>query len=82
VGAGAPALAMGLGVRESFGVGVAMNARGAVELVVADVALRAGLFEQPSPPPSVVEHMFSAVVVMALLTTLAAPIALKPLLGR
>lgn len=50
IGAGIPALLFGLSPRESLAVGVGMSARGAVELVVADLALRAGLFSLPSPP--------------------------------
>ncbi len=58
-------------------VGSAMSARGAVELIIADIALRAGLFETPSPPPSIVANLFSAVVIMAVVTTIATPIAVN-----
>jgi len=58
-----------------------MNARGAVELIIAGVALEAGLFEAPEPVPQVVANMFSAVVLMAVATTLLAPVLLKRLLG-
>jgi Kef-type K+ transport system membrane component KefB len=54
-----------------------MSGRGAVELVVADVALRAGLFSMPEPTPPVVASLFSAVVVMAIATTLLMPLGLK-----
>lgn len=80
-GASLPAFWAGFSRRDSLAVGVAMNARGAVELVIAGVALQAGLFEVPDPPPPVVENLFSAVVVMAVVTTLSAPLALKRLLG-
>jgi Kef-type K+ transport system membrane component KefB len=79
VGAGGAARASGLGYRESLGVGTAMNARGAVELIVADVALRAGLFSRPDPPPPVVQSLYSAVVVMAVLTTVLTPIVMARL---
>ena len=78
----APAYMYGLPFRESLAVGVGMSARGAVELVIADIALRSGLFTRPDPPPPVVEHMFSAIVVMAVVTTLAPPLILPSLLGR
>jgi len=80
--AGLPALAQGLSAREAGAIGVGMSARGAVELVVADVALRAGLFAEPADDP-IVGNLFSAVVVMAIVTTLA-PSALLPwlLAGR
>ncbi|NIQ95006.1 MAG: cation:proton antiporter [Desulfuromonadales bacterium] len=77
VGAGASAKLMGFSTRESLAVGSAMNARGAVELIVADIALRAGLFSLPEPPPPEVSNLFSAVVIMAVVTTLITPPALK-----
>ena len=81
LGAGLPAWATGFAPREAAGIGAAMSARGAVELIVAGIALQAGLFQHPDPPPPVVAHLFSAVVIMALVTTLATPIVLRPLLG-
>jgi len=77
VGAGLPALAIGLSRRESMMVGVGMGGRGAVELIVAGVALEAGLFLQPSPTPPIVQSLYSAIVIMALITTLATPILLR-----
>ena len=82
LGASLPALRAGFSRRESMAVGMAMNARGAVELVIAGVALQAGLFERPDPTPPIVANLFSAVVIMAIVTTLATPVALKRLLGR
>lgn len=77
VGAGLPAYFLGLSARGSLAVGIGMSARGAVELIVADIALRAGLFEHPDPPPPVVAQMFSAVVIVAVVTTVAIPIAMR-----
>jgi Kef-type K+ transport system membrane component KefB len=82
LGAGLPALWMGFSPRESLAVGTAMSARGAVELIVAGIALRAGLFLQPDPPPPVIEYMFSAIVIVAIVTTLAVPVLLRPMIGR
>lgn len=76
-GAGVAARLFGLPGREALAIGFAMNARGAVELVVADIALRAGLFSQPQPPPPEVQYLFSAIVIMAIVTTLITPGALK-----
>jgi Kef-type K+ transport system membrane component KefB len=58
-------------------VGVGMSGRGAVELIVAGVALEAGLFLQPYPTPPIVESLFSAIVIMALVTTVVTPIFLR-----
>lgn len=82
LGAGGVALARGIGWRDSAAVGVGMSGRDMVELVIADVALRAGLFDVPDPPPPVVAGLFSAVVIMAVVTTLVTPIALRRLLAR
>jgi Kef-type K+ transport system membrane component KefB len=77
IGCGVPALASGLSFRSATAVGVGMNARGAVELVIADIALQAGLFSLPEPPPPAVAHLFSAVVLMAIVTTIATPLGLR-----
>ncbi|MEX2353413.1 MAG: cation:proton antiporter, partial [Gammaproteobacteria bacterium] len=55
LGAGLAAWWVGLRKKDAAGVGFGMSARGAVELIIADIALRAGLFNQPDPPPPVVE---------------------------
>ncbi len=76
-GAGLCARSIGMSKYESLSVGIGMNARGAVELIIADIALRAGVFSLAEPIPLVVEYMFSAVVIMAIFTTLMTPPALK-----
>jgi Kef-type K+ transport system membrane component KefB len=53
----------GMDVRSSWAVGVAMNARGAMEVILGSLALRAGLIGEP---------MFVSLVVMALVTSLIA----------
>lgn len=80
-GSGLPAYWMGLSKRESTMVGVGMSARGAVELIVAGVAMEAGLFLQPSPTPVLIESLFSAIVIMAVVTTILAPIFLRRLMS-
>jgi Kef-type K+ transport system membrane component KefB len=77
LGAGLSARSMGLSNRQALAVGAGMNARGAVELIIADIALRAGIFSAPVPVPPVVKFMFSAVVIMAIVTTLMTPPAIK-----
>jgi Kef-type K+ transport system membrane component KefB len=76
IGSGLPAYWVGHSKRESLMVGFGMSGRGAVELIVAGVALEAGLFLQPYPTPPIVESLFSAIVIMALVTTVATPIFL------
>ncbi|MCB1684266.1 MAG: cation:proton antiporter [Pseudomonadales bacterium] len=82
IGAGVAARMCGMNSRDSLSVGVAMSSRGAVELVIADIALRAGLFDVPEPPPVIVEYLFSAVVIMAITTTVLAPLILRILTPR
>lgn len=77
VGAGIGALIAGLPRRESFAVGVGMSARGAVELVIAGIALDAGLFDIPGSSSIIADSLFSAIVIMAVVTTLVAPVLLK-----
>jgi Kef-type K+ transport system membrane component KefB len=82
VGSGIPAWLTGFSKREALSVGVGMSGRGAVELVVAGVALEAGLFLHPDPPGPIVHALFSAIVIMAIVTTVAMPIALRLLWNR
>ena len=77
IGSGFPAYWAGFSKRESVLVGVGMSGRGAVELIIAGVALEAGLFLQPTPPGIIVQSLFSAIVIMAVVTTVATPIALR-----
>jgi Kef-type K+ transport system membrane component KefB len=55
----------------SFGAG--LNARGAMEIIIATIGLRLGILSQ---------DMFSIVVVMAIATSLMAPIALRWVLSK
>jgi Kef-type K+ transport system membrane component KefB len=77
LGSGLPAYWLGLGRRDALAVGIGMSARGAVELVIVDIALRAGMFSVPGVESAVLDNLFSAVVVMAIITTLATPIVLR-----
>lgn len=77
IGAGAPALWMGLDKRDAAAVGIGMMGRGAVELVIADIALQGGLFEAPEPVPPIVASLFPTIVLMTIVTTLLAPIGLR-----
>jgi Kef-type K+ transport system membrane component KefB len=57
-----------MSARDSWGVGIVMNARGVMELVVASIALRAGLVDQ---------EVFSALLIIGLVTTVLTPLMLK-----
>jgi Kef-type K+ transport system membrane component KefB len=63
----------GLGMRESAGLGVLMNTRGLMELVVLNIGLDLGVI---SPT------LFTMMVVMAIVTTLATSPALHWILPR
>ncbi len=62
------AIASGLSAKESLMIGVAMNARAAVELSIATILYTMGVFGQ---------ELFSAVVLMAAATSLLTPILLR-----
>lgn len=82
MGAGLPAYWVGMSRVEAMMVGVGMSGRGAVELIVAGVALEAGLFLYPSPPPPIVSSLYSSIVIMALVTTVLTPLLLRRLIPR
>jgi len=77
LGAGLPAYFTGLDARDSVTVGIAMSGRGAVELIIAGVALQAGLFNHPQPAPPIIQGLFSAIVIMAIVTTILTPLLLS-----
>ncbi len=63
----------GLGMWESLSIAVAMNARGAMGLVVASIGLELGILNQP---------MFSIIVLMAIATSFMAPLGLRLTMRR
>ncbi len=67
-GCGLGAYISGLTKKEALSVGMGMNGRGAVELVLAGVGLEYGVITQ---------DLFSIIVVMAFITTILTPIGLK-----
>jgi Kef-type K+ transport system membrane component KefB/mannitol/fructose-specific phosphotransferase system IIA component (Ntr-type) len=73
LGAGWGAHLGGMDRRTSWGVGLAMNARGAMEMILGLLALQAGLIR---------ETMFVALVIMALFTSLVSAPAIHFLLRR
>ena len=73
LGAGGGARLSGMDRRLSLGVGLAMNARGAMEMILGLLALQYGLIR---------ETMFVALVVMALFTSLVSAPAMHFLIRR
>ncbi|NNF88327.1 MAG: hypothetical protein HKM97_07365 [Acidimicrobiia bacterium] len=65
-------LPTGYGFREGVAVGAGMNGRGAVEIIVAEIALAAGLIDAT---------VFSILVFMAIFTTATVPILLTWSIG-
>ena len=65
---------------EALIVGFGMNGRGAVEIVVASVVLKLSnelLTSNPGMDPLLTQDQFSALILMAFITTLMAPLTLK-----
>ncbi|GAA0620738.1 cation:proton antiporter [Halomonas beimenensis] len=77
LGAALPARLFGIPAPEAWAIGTAMSARGAVELIIAGIALRAGLFDAGAADSAIVANLFSVVVLVAIVTTIAAPIGLR-----
>lgn len=80
IGSGIPARLAGLNSREAASVGVGMNSRGAVELIVLSIAAEAGLFLQGDPDNGIIAHLFSALVLIGVVTTLISPMIFKRIL--
>jgi Kef-type K+ transport system membrane component KefB len=66
------ARAAGVPDRKAWAIGCGMNARGAMEIVLALLALQAGVIGEP---------LFVAVVVMALVTSAASGVLIRSILG-
>ncbi|MFT5539983.1 MAG: Kef-type K+ transport system membrane component KefB [Alphaproteobacteria bacterium] len=79
LGAGLPALAVGLGPRDSITVGVGMSGRGAVELVVLAIAVETGLITATPQSGAGTHPIYSLLVLMVLVTTLMVPSLLRAL---
>ena len=80
IGCGLGALAFRYTLRESSIIGFGMNGRGAVELVVVAVVIALSndlLAQGVISDPLLTENQFSALVLMAFITTLLAPLMLR-----
>ena len=63
----------GLSLRESFALGTGMNARGSTEVIVATIGLSMGALS---------DNLFTMIVAMAIITTMAMPPTLRWALAR
>jgi Kef-type K+ transport system membrane component KefB len=80
VGCGLGALCFRFSMRESAVIGFGMNGRGAVELVIVVIVLELSdtlLAQGTIAEPLLTEMQFSALVLMAFITTLLAPLMLR-----
>ena len=73
LGAGGGSLLSGMNYKEATVIGMAMNGRGAVELIVASIGLQMGLIN---------DEIFSILVLVAFVTTSLPPISMKLYLDR
>jgi Kef-type K+ transport system membrane component KefB/mannitol/fructose-specific phosphotransferase system IIA component len=73
IGGWAGAKMAGMGPRESWAVGAGMTARGAMEIILAELALEAGIIG---------DQLFVAIVIMSLVTSIAAGPAIERILAR
>jgi Kef-type K+ transport system membrane component KefB len=80
IGCGLPALMIGQDWQESLVIGLGMNGRGAVELIVAKAVLllsygllQEGLIREPL----LTQSQFTVLILMAFITTIIAPISLR-----
>ncbi len=71
IGAGLMAAAQGIKWRDAWTIGLAMNSRGAVDLVIASIGVKAGIIN---------EEVFSILVFMAFSATLSSIFLMKPLI--
>lgn len=61
IGSSIGAVITGMNLRDSFTISVGMNSRGAIEIIVASIAIGLGIIEK---------EMYVALVIMAIVTSL------------
>lgn len=70
IGSGGIARLLGMNPKESLLIGLAMNNRGAIELIIASIGLELGIIDVP---------VFSIMVMMAFITTVVSVFSIPPL---
>lgn len=73
LGSGIAAYLQKISIRESLVIGLAMNSRGAVELIIASIGLQKGIIGQ---------DVFSILIMMGFATTMFSIFAMKPAVKR
>jgi Kef-type K+ transport system membrane component KefB len=73
LGCGGAAILTGSGLRDSTVIGLGMSPRGEVAMIIALIGLDNGLIPQ---------DIYVTIILMSLLTTIATPLILRPLLSR
>ncbi|MBU1992383.1 cation:proton antiporter [Patescibacteria group bacterium] len=71
VGAGGAALLQKIPFKQSLVIGLAMNSRGAVELIIASIGIQKGIIDQ---------NVFSILVIMAFATTFFSIFSIRPVI--
>lgn len=69
IGSGLTAYIQKISLKESIVIGLAMNSRGAVELIIASIGLQQGIIGQ---------NVFSILIMMGFATTMFSIFAMKP----
>ena len=82
IGSGMPAYWLGLDRREALTVGFGMSSRGAVELVVLSIAYEAGLFAYRNSENLIIANLFSALVLMVVVTTFVTLVTMRRVLPK
>lgn len=82
IGSSLPAYWLGLNRQEALAVGVGMSSRGAVELVVLSIAYEAGLFAYGNDENLIVSNLFSALVLMVVITTFLTLVIMRRVLPK
>lgn len=73
IGSGMAALLQKIKPKQSLIIGLAMNSRGAVELIVASIGIQKGIIDQ---------NVFSVLIIMGFVTTLFTIFATKPVIAQ
>lgn len=73
IGSGVPALLQKIKLKQAFIIGLAMNSRGAVELIIASIGIQKGIIDQ---------NVFSVLIIMGFATTLFTIFATKPVIAQ